>query len=448
MALRATFLVDADGKIAFAEVNSPGDVREQSGWKDAVAAAAARRLTRDRAIRIRRPGHLPWARGARSSAVELSPYKRAVAGSNPAAPPLHQPILPCERRAASLLRVDQFIPRRASQQSSSASGWSCANPSMPRSQTGCQPLVRSNQYGTCSRPPDVLGAQGTRTVRTSKSSPPSGPRWTCRRQEADHLGGLPQFDRVRRRAEVVPTGRADPVQVRAELREVHVQLEDPGVGDEHDNPSRPASIPLRTPSCSELRNRFFASCCGSWTRSSSSPRRYFVRSQNSARRRRGTGRGAGRPRGSSRRPGSSGETCSMPIVLHHVLGVVLEHERRRRGRDPVRLKMTANWRSMIAASTLSRRRSRRRRRGGVARGAEGVRCRRVAGRPAAAPCRGGGRGVAAGSGPGCRAPRSRATVGVVPPTARWTPVPRREGRSAHLVPPPPGTREGSRRHWT
>jgi peroxiredoxin len=37
MALRATFLVDAEGKIAFAEVNSPGDVREQSGWKQAVA---------------------------------------------------------------------------------------------------------------------------------------------------------------------------------------------------------------------------------------------------------------------------------------------------------------------------------------------------------------------------------------------------------------------------
>ena len=37
MPLRATFLVDAEGKIAFAEVNSPGDVREQSGWKDAVA---------------------------------------------------------------------------------------------------------------------------------------------------------------------------------------------------------------------------------------------------------------------------------------------------------------------------------------------------------------------------------------------------------------------------
>jgi mycoredoxin-dependent peroxiredoxin len=37
MAVRATFLVDAEGTIAFAEVNGPGDVREQSGWKDAVA---------------------------------------------------------------------------------------------------------------------------------------------------------------------------------------------------------------------------------------------------------------------------------------------------------------------------------------------------------------------------------------------------------------------------
>jgi peroxiredoxin len=36
MALRATFLVDAEGKVAFAEVNSPGDVREQAGWKSAV----------------------------------------------------------------------------------------------------------------------------------------------------------------------------------------------------------------------------------------------------------------------------------------------------------------------------------------------------------------------------------------------------------------------------
>jgi peroxiredoxin len=41
MALRGTFLVDADGKIAFAEVNQPGDAREQSGWKDAVAQLAA-----------------------------------------------------------------------------------------------------------------------------------------------------------------------------------------------------------------------------------------------------------------------------------------------------------------------------------------------------------------------------------------------------------------------
>jgi peroxiredoxin len=41
MALRGTFLVDAEGKIAFAEVNQPGDAREQSGWKDAVAKLAA-----------------------------------------------------------------------------------------------------------------------------------------------------------------------------------------------------------------------------------------------------------------------------------------------------------------------------------------------------------------------------------------------------------------------
>ena len=37
MAVRATFLVDADGAIAFAEVNGPGEVREQSGWKAAIA---------------------------------------------------------------------------------------------------------------------------------------------------------------------------------------------------------------------------------------------------------------------------------------------------------------------------------------------------------------------------------------------------------------------------
>jgi mycoredoxin-dependent peroxiredoxin len=37
MALRATFLVDAGGVVRFAQVNGPGDVREQSEWRDAVA---------------------------------------------------------------------------------------------------------------------------------------------------------------------------------------------------------------------------------------------------------------------------------------------------------------------------------------------------------------------------------------------------------------------------
>ena len=41
MALRGTFLIDAEGTIAFAEVNSPGDAREQSGWKGAVGKLAA-----------------------------------------------------------------------------------------------------------------------------------------------------------------------------------------------------------------------------------------------------------------------------------------------------------------------------------------------------------------------------------------------------------------------
>ncbi|HEY0506459.1 MAG TPA: peroxiredoxin [Blastococcus sp.] len=41
MALRGTFLIDAEGTIAFTEVNSPGDAREQSGWKDAVGKLAA-----------------------------------------------------------------------------------------------------------------------------------------------------------------------------------------------------------------------------------------------------------------------------------------------------------------------------------------------------------------------------------------------------------------------
>jgi peroxiredoxin len=41
MALRGTFLVDPEGKVAFAEVNQPGDARAQSGWKDAVGQLTA-----------------------------------------------------------------------------------------------------------------------------------------------------------------------------------------------------------------------------------------------------------------------------------------------------------------------------------------------------------------------------------------------------------------------
>jgi peroxiredoxin len=41
MALRGTFLIDAEGTITFAEVNQPGDARAQSGWKDAVGQLAA-----------------------------------------------------------------------------------------------------------------------------------------------------------------------------------------------------------------------------------------------------------------------------------------------------------------------------------------------------------------------------------------------------------------------
>ncbi len=41
MAVRGTFLVDAEGKVAFAEVNAPGDAREQAGWKKAVGSLAA-----------------------------------------------------------------------------------------------------------------------------------------------------------------------------------------------------------------------------------------------------------------------------------------------------------------------------------------------------------------------------------------------------------------------
>jgi peroxiredoxin len=41
MAVRGTFLVDKDGVVRFAEVNGPGEARDQSGWRKAVAALAA-----------------------------------------------------------------------------------------------------------------------------------------------------------------------------------------------------------------------------------------------------------------------------------------------------------------------------------------------------------------------------------------------------------------------
>src|SRR3954447_7425736 len=41
MALRGTFLVDGEGRVACAEVNQPGDARVQAGWKDAVGQRAA-----------------------------------------------------------------------------------------------------------------------------------------------------------------------------------------------------------------------------------------------------------------------------------------------------------------------------------------------------------------------------------------------------------------------
>ena len=37
-ALRGTFLVDKDGVVRFAEVNGPGDARDQDGWRKAIAA--------------------------------------------------------------------------------------------------------------------------------------------------------------------------------------------------------------------------------------------------------------------------------------------------------------------------------------------------------------------------------------------------------------------------
>ena len=41
MAVRGTFLVDKSGVLRFAEVNGPGEARDQAGWKKAVAALTA-----------------------------------------------------------------------------------------------------------------------------------------------------------------------------------------------------------------------------------------------------------------------------------------------------------------------------------------------------------------------------------------------------------------------
>ena len=41
MAVRGTFLVDTARIVRFAEVNGPGEARDQSGWRKAVAALAA-----------------------------------------------------------------------------------------------------------------------------------------------------------------------------------------------------------------------------------------------------------------------------------------------------------------------------------------------------------------------------------------------------------------------
>jgi peroxiredoxin (alkyl hydroperoxide reductase subunit C) len=38
---RGTFLVDVDGVVRFAEMNSPGDGRDPQGWRDAIAALTA-----------------------------------------------------------------------------------------------------------------------------------------------------------------------------------------------------------------------------------------------------------------------------------------------------------------------------------------------------------------------------------------------------------------------
>lgn len=41
MAIRGTFLVDQDGIVRFAEVNQPGEPRDQDAWRRAIAALAS-----------------------------------------------------------------------------------------------------------------------------------------------------------------------------------------------------------------------------------------------------------------------------------------------------------------------------------------------------------------------------------------------------------------------
>ena len=40
MAVRGTFLIDKAGVVQFAEINGPGEARDQNGWRTAVAALA------------------------------------------------------------------------------------------------------------------------------------------------------------------------------------------------------------------------------------------------------------------------------------------------------------------------------------------------------------------------------------------------------------------------
>lgn len=41
MANRGTFVIDVSGKIAYAEMNQPGEARDQESWKKAIAALSA-----------------------------------------------------------------------------------------------------------------------------------------------------------------------------------------------------------------------------------------------------------------------------------------------------------------------------------------------------------------------------------------------------------------------